>query len=100
MISAPSGSEAASIERSVGMPKEMIIDVGNRFFMKYTGITDPEALKAYYQKLGLLFAFNVTLVCGSGSEKSTQLAPMLMDRLLRGVVIPNEQAVRALFKMM
>ena len=82
------------------MPREMILDAGNRFFMEYTGIRDPEALKAYFGKIGLLYAFNVVLVCGSGSETATRLAPMLMDRLLRGVVIPNEQAIRALFRTM
>ncbi len=100
MISAPAGNQAQHIERSVGMPKEMILDVGSRFFMKYTGIRDPEALKAYFGKIGLLYAFNVVMICGSGSETATRMAPVLMDRLLRGVVIPNEQAVRALFKMM
>ena len=100
MISAPAGNQAQHIERSVGMPKEMILDAGSRFFMEYTGIREPEALKAYFAKLGLLYAFNVVMICGSGSETATRMAPMLMDKLLRGVVIPNEQAVRALFKMM
>jgi uncharacterized protein (TIGR02172 family) len=100
MIVAPSGKEANSIERSTGMSKEMIINVGNMFFMKYTGIQDPEELKAYYEKLGLLFAFNVVLVCGSGSQKAMELAPMFMEKLLRGVVIPNEQAIKMLFKVM
>lgn len=100
IVSAPQGAQKASIELSTGMPAELIAKVGNLFFMKYTGITDPEQLKEYYQKLGLLFAFNVTLTPGSGSKKARELAPMLMDRLLRGVVIPNEQTIKYLFRTM
>ena len=100
MISAPSGAESSTIERSVGMPKELIMAVGNKFFMKYTGITDPAELQEYYKKLGLLFAFNVSLVAGSGAENAVRLAPMLVEKLFHGVVVPNEQAIRYLFKTM
>ena len=57
-------------------------------------------LEEYYQKLRLMYAFNVVLVSGSGSETAAQMAPIIMDKLLRGVVIPNEQAIRYLFKTM
>ncbi len=100
MVSGPSGKEKGHIEQSVGMPAEQIIKAGNLFFAGYTGITDPDALKAYYEKLGLLYAFNVSLVPGSGSEKAMQLAPVIMENLFKRVVIPNEQAIRALFKTM
>lgn len=40
----------------------------------------------------------MVLVVGSGSERAAQNAPFIMDKLLRGVVIPNEQAIRALYK--
>jgi uncharacterized protein (TIGR02172 family) len=100
MIVAPSGEQAKHIERSVGMPAEMCLKVGNLFFMKYTGITEPEQLKAYYQKLGLLFAFNTVMICGAGASKARELAPLLMDKLLRGVVIPNEQTIKYLYKTM
>ena len=99
MISAPKNS-GSIIEGSVGMPAEMISRVGNMFFMKYTGITDPAELEAYYKKLGLLFAFNVVLVVGSGAERSLKMAKHIMDNLLRAVVIPNEQTIRYLFKTM
>ena len=100
MVAAPSGNEKGSIERSTGMPAEEILRAGNMFFSRYTGITDPEELKSYYEKLGLLSAFNVSLVPGGGSETAMRLAPMLMDKLFRGVVIPNEQTIRMLFKTM
>lgn len=97
MISAPQKS-ADVIEGSVGMPAELISKAGNLFFMKYTGITDPAELGEYYKKLGLLYAFNVTLVPGSGSERAAARANIIMDNLLRPIVIPNEQAIRFLFK--
>ena len=100
IVSAPQGREKGHIEMSVGLPADQILKVGNLFFMKYTGITDPEQLKAYYQKLGLLYAFNVSMMPGSGSKKAREYAPMLMDRLLRGVVIPNEQTIKYLFQTM
>ncbi len=100
MIVAPAGEKAKHIERSTGMPADMCLKVGNMFFMKYTGITDPEQLKEYYQKLGLLFAFNTVMICGSGASKARKLAPLLMDKLLRGIVIPNEQTIKYLFQTM
>ena len=100
IVSAPQGREKGHIEMSVGLPADQILKVGNLFFMKYTGITDPEQLKAYYQKLGLLYAFNVSMMPGSGSKKAREYAPILMDRLLRGVVIPNEQTIKYLFQTM
>lgn len=61
---------------------------------------NPEQLKEYYQKLGLLFAFNTVMICGSGASQARKLAPYLMDKLLRGIVIPNEQTIKYLFKTM
>ena len=98
MISAPQSASSNAIEYSVGMPADLILKSGKMFFHKYTGIRDDAELEAYFKKLGLLYAFNVVLIVGSGSERSTQLAPIIMDKLLRGVVIPNEQAIRYLFK--
>lgn len=97
MISAPKTSPAI-IEGSVGMPAEMISKTGNLFFMKYTGITDPKELEEYYKKLGLLHAFNVTLVPGAGSERAMARADAIMNNLLRPIVIPNEKTIRYLFQ--
>ena len=88
------------IEQSVGMPADLILKAGNLFFMKYTGITDPAVLEGYFKKLGLLYAFNVSLMPGSGSARGMQMADMIMDNLLRPIVIPNEQAIRGLFQTM
>ncbi len=100
MISAPQGAQATSIERSTGMPASMCVQVGNMFFEKYASIKDKAALEGYYKQLGLLYAFNVPLVCGAGSETAMKLADTIMDQLLRGIVIPNEQTIRYLFKNM
>ena len=98
MISAPQSGSSNAMEQSAGMPNDLILKVGKLFFKKYTGIKDPAELEAYFKRLGLLYAFNVVLVVGSGSERAAQNAPFIMDKLLRGVVIPNEQAIKALYK--
>ena len=97
MISAPQ-QQGSVIECSVGMPAEMILKAGNMFFAKYTGITDSTELEAFYKKLGLLYAFNVSLMPGSGGENSLRFADTIMNKLLRCVVIPNQDAIRYLWK--
>ena len=100
MISAPTSEKKGHIENSVGMPAEQIIQAGKLFFAKYTGITDPAEMEAYFKKLGLLYAFNVVMVTGAGSETATQLAPFIMDKLLRPIVLPNAQTIKYLFATM
>ena len=80
------------------MPVNLIREAGDLFFMKYTGITDPAALSDYYKKLELLCAVSLTLVPGGGSEWAIKSAPIMMDKHLRGVVIPNAQIIRNLYK--
>lgn len=99
MISAPKSSTAV-IERSMGMPADLIMKVGNMFFMKYTGITDPEELEAYYKRIGLLYAFNVVFMPATGNDQAMLRAESIMNNLLRGVVIPNEQAIKTLYQTM
>ena len=99
MISAPK-SNSAIMEQSAGMPCDMIMKAGNLFFQKYTGITDPAELEAYYKKLGLLYAFNVSLMPGTKSARAVKMGDQIMNNLLRPVVIPNEQTIKALFMSM
>ena len=99
MVAAPK-SKSGVIEGSVGMPGELVLKTGNLFFEKYTGITNPTELEEYYQKLGLLYAFNVSLVPGSGSARAMQMGDLIMSNFLRPIVIPNEKAIRALFASM
>lgn len=99
MVSAPKRS-AAVIEHNIGMPADLIVKVGNMFFMKYTGITDPAELEAYYKRIGLLYAFNVVFMPATGNEQAMVRAEGIMQNLLRGTIIPNEQAIKALFQTM
>jgi len=96
MISAPQTTPEA-VETSIGMPKDLIMDVGYRFFRKYTGLSD-DALEAYFKQLGLVYALNVVLIVGAGSKRSVEKADAIMDMLLRKVVIPNEQALRHILR--
>ncbi len=98
MISAPKTAPDA-MEQSVGMKADLILKTGMMFFEKYTGLKGDE-LEEYFKKLGLIYALNVVLVMGMRSERSLSIAPTIMDKLLRGVVIPNEQALRHLLKTM
>lgn len=99
MISAPQNT-ASVIERSVGMPADMILKTGRLFFEKYNGISDEAELEDYFKKLGLLYAFNVSLMPGSGSENAMRMGDQIMSNLLRPVVIPNKQAICGLFRSM
>lgn len=92
----PSDEIVSMLEKSIGMPKELILKTGYRFFELYTGITDREKLETYFKSLGLIYAFNVVLVTGSGSPRAEASADAIMDRLLRKTVIPNEQTLRQL----
>ena len=99
MISAPSNPNGSNaIEISTGMSKKLISEVGYKFFERYTGIKDRDKLEEYFKPLGLVYALNVVLIVGTGSKRAVQNAPFIMDRLLRGVVIPNEQALRHILK--
>ncbi len=97
MIVAPKRSADVLI-RSVGMPADLITETGEMFFRKYTGFTDQAEIDALYQKLGLLYAFNVALIVGNGSEGAMKRGDMIMDNLLRPIVIPNEQAIRMILR--
>lgn len=101
MVSAPQVSKGETmkmLEKSTGMPKELMLKTGYRFFELYTGITDREKLEAYFKGLGLVYALNVVLVVGSGSPHAVAMAESIMDNLLRKVIIPNEQALRRILK--
>ena len=99
MISAPK-SKSEIIEMSVGMDSDLIMRAGNLFFEKYTGIKDPAELNEYFQKLSLLYAFNVSLIPGSKTERAVEMVDHIMNNLLRPVVIPNEETIRVLFSAM
>ena len=99
MIVAPN-SEGTIISRSIGMPVEMISKVGNMFFMKYKGISDPAKLEEYYKKLGLLHAVNVVLIVGTGNEHAVMLAEKIMETLFRPVLLNNIETIKNLYQIM
>ena len=90
----------ATTESTIGMPVDMVEQVAQMFFAQYTGITDPGELKAYFDRLTLIFALNTVLFVGAGVAETERFAQHIMDNLLRPVVIPNEQAIRGLLQTM
>ncbi|MBE5847250.1 MAG: STAS domain-containing protein [Lachnospiraceae bacterium] len=84
--------------RSVGMPADLIQKTGHMFFRKYTGITDEKEMESFYQKLGLLYTLNVSLIVGNGSESAMKRGDMIMNYLLRQTLIPNEKTIRTILR--
>ena len=88
------------MQMTVGMPPELIKKAGNLFFMKYTGITDPKELEAYYKKLGLLYAFNISQLLGRNIESVMKRKDIILEHVLRKIVILNEQVICGLYRSM
>lgn len=99
IVSAPKSSPQV-VEKSVGLPADTISAIGGRFFSMYTGLTDPKELQTYFQKMGLMYAFNVVLTVATGFEVCSQYVEPVLNKLLRGTVIPNEQKLRYLLENM
>ena len=100
MIIGSKSRSATAIEQSVGMPADLIYEAGKEFFRQYCDIKSEEELDAYFKKLGLFYAFNVVLLCGSSYDAMVQRAPGIMERLLRPVVLPNKETLCYLFRTM
>lgn len=92
MIAGPQ-THPTYFEMTIGMPTNMIQKVAERFFAKYTGITDPDGLRDYLDQIGLIFAFNTVLLFGSDIEIDEDYAPHALRRLLGPVVFSNKQAI-------
>ena len=45
-------------------------------------------------------AFNVVFMPATGNDQAMLRAESIMNNLLRGVVIPNEQAIKTLYQTM
>jgi uncharacterized protein (TIGR02172 family) len=103
LVSGPTSPDPrarASIEQSVGMPAELIAQVGRLFFPMYTGITDPEELEGYMQRLQLLYAFNVVFIIVAGGATGRAFADTIVENVLRKVVVPNAEAIKTLLQTM
>lgn len=92
LISAPK-KNAAIIEESTGMKAEVCMEVGQKFFAMYTGITDPAQLEQYMKTLGLVYAFNVAMLMAD-VPRASERAPQIVNNLIRPVVLPNKDALK------
>ena len=88
-----SKSDPETTARSIGIAPELCIEVGQKFFAMYSGITDPKQLEEYLKMIGLVFAFNVVLLIPDFPE-AAQRGPAIIDNLMRPVVMPNKDTLK------
>ncbi len=98
LVSAPQTTPEAC-EKSMGLPAPLAAKLGNLFFMKYYGITDPAKLGDYLKTAGLACAFNIGANIGAyavTNEMAKQKLPGVVERIIRGVIIPNKDTLKYL----
>ena len=88
-----SKSDPETTARSIGMSPELCVEVGQKFFAMYSGMTDPAQLEQYLKMIGLVFAFNVVLLIPDFPE-AAQRGPAIIDNLMRPVVTPNVDTLK------
>jgi hypothetical protein len=97
MIAAPKTMPQA-IEQAMGMPSDLIRKAGLSFFVKYKGFSDKEQLEDYFNKLSLLYSVQACFSVADGSSKIEDTAPIIIDKLFRGTVLPNMQNIRCFYE--
>ena len=98
LVSAPQNTPQMC-EHSMGMPAQLVAQLGQLFFLKYSGISDPAKLGDYLKTYGLASAFNISANIGAYAqvnETARERMPSVVERLIRGVVIPNKDALKYL----
>ena len=98
LVSAPQNTPQMC-EYSMGMPAQLVAQLGQLFFLKYSGISDPAQLGDYLKTYGLASAFNISANIGAYAqvnETARERMPSVVERLIRGVVIPNKDALKYL----
>lgn len=73
--------------------------LGQLFFLKYSGLSDPAQLGEYLKTFGLISAFNVSANIGAYAavnQTARESMPGVVETLIRGVVIPNKDALKYL----
>ena len=98
LISAAQNTPEAC-EHNMGLPAQLSAQLGQLFFMKYSGISDPAQLGEYLKAVGLVSAFNIGANIGAYAvvnEMARQKMPGVVERLIRGVIIPNKDALKYL----
>ena len=86
-------------EQSMGLPAPLAAKLGQLFFMKYSGITDPEKLGEYLKTAGLACAFNIGANIGAyalTNEMAKQKLPYVIEGVIRRTIIPNKDALKYL----
>ena len=98
LIMGPQSANVAQREKNMGMRAQEIRQVGDLFFMKYLGVGSREELEDCYARLHLLYALSVVVMCGKEYMKDAALAGTLMDKLLRGVVVPGKNVILEIWR--
>ena len=88
-----SKSDPETTARSIGMSPELCMEVGQKFFAMYSGMTDPVQLEQYMKMIGLVFAFNVVLLIPDCPE-AAQRGSAIVENLMRPVVMPNADTLK------
>ena len=88
-----SKSDPETTAKSIGMSPELCIEVGQKFFAMYSGMTDPAQLEQYLKMIGLVFAFNVVLLIPD-FPGAAQRGPAIIRNLMRPVVMPNADTLK------
>lgn len=88
-----SKSDPETTAKSIGMSPELCIEVGQKFFAMYSGMTDPAQLEQYLKMIGLVFAFNVVLLIPD-FPGAAQRGPAIIQNLMRPVVTPNKDTLK------
>ena len=88
-----SKSDPETTAKSIGMSPELCIEVGQKFFAMYSGMTDPAQLEQYLKMIGLVFAFNVVLLIPD-FPGAAQRGPAIIQNLMRPVVMPNADTLK------
>ena len=98
LISAAQNTPEAC-EQNMGLPAPLSAKLGYLFFAKYSDISDPAQLGEYLKTAGLVSAFNIGANIGAFAavnEMARQKMPGVVERLIRGVIIPNKDALKYL----
>ena len=88
-----SKSDPETTAKSIGMSPELCMEVGQKFFAMYSGMTDPAQLEQYLKMIGLVFAFNVVLLIPD-FPGAAQRGPAIIQNLMRPVVMPNVDTLK------
>ena len=78
---------------SMGIPVEMVSDIGHRFFKRYFGIQSEEELQGVFGRLLPIYAFNTILNAAVSGETDGPVYAHIPE-MVQEAIIPHEQAIR------